>query len=228
MAMPRARHRWRTVLLYAAGAASLVLMLATILAWAWLGRYERSIAYATANAQVQVGAFPSAIVIDRSVVTWMLHPEWRTRTGSFSIRVDRDEVGAELGKRVRLYHFAGAALRTVTWTFRNETGGAPHKRTAVGIWVPYWLVLLLTLPTPLWIMTDHRRRLIRAARRERGLCEQCGYDLRATPGRCPECGTPAAAQRSLLARLTLLLKGKVGRAGIEPATHGFSVHCSTS
>ena len=49
----------------------------------------------------------------------------------------------------------------------------------------YWfLVTLTTLPGPIhvWHWRRHRRRRQAAGR---GLCPGCGYDLRATPGRCP-------------------------------------------
>ena len=61
--------------------------------------------------------------------------------------------------------------------------------------VPYWAILpfLLILPL-LWT----RGVLRQWRRRRKGLCLTCGYDLRASEGTCPECGSaiptrPAAA-----------------------------------
>lgn len=51
--------------------------------------------------------------------------------------------------------------------------------------VPLWLLLVLAAPAP--TMAAHRL-LVARRRRRRGLCRVCGYDLRATSDRCPECG----------------------------------------
>lgn len=55
-----------------------------------------------------------------------------------------------------------------------------------GIRVPYWFVALATGLIPgYWVA----RRFTRSRGKE-GLCPACGYDLRASKDRCPECGTP--------------------------------------
>jgi hypothetical protein len=51
------------------------------------------------------------------------------------------------------------------------------------------VVALVATQLVLWLVLIPVRRKKRRARQ--GLCARCGYDLRATPGRCPECGTVA-------------------------------------
>ena len=77
----------------------------------------------------------------------------------------------------RNYSAGPGGVRNWTFGFRYVT-------------LPGWLpALALGLPPALWLL--HRRRLARRA--SAGPCAACGYDLRATPGRCPECGAAAAS-----------------------------------
>jgi hypothetical protein len=57
--------------------------------------------------------------------------------------------------------------------------------------MPYWsvaLVSFMSLPTVMLLRWNRRRH-----RRNRGQCLACGYDVRASPARCPECGSPTSA-----------------------------------
>ena len=71
--------------------------------------------------------------------------------------------------------------------FRWLSGDSGGERF-IGVEVSLWLIfaVLAAYPTTAFVRGPLRRH----RRRKRGLCEKCGYDLRASPQRCPECGTP--------------------------------------
>ena len=75
----------------------------------------------------------------------------------------------------------GLGWRSVR-VYRPVLGGTVTSSLLV---VPYWLVCFLGGVLPVWRGVA---RLRTRRRRTAGLCPSCGYDLRETPERCPECG----------------------------------------
>jgi len=68
-------------------------------------------------------------------------------------------------------------------TSSEGTDWTTYGHTAVRS--PHWFISILLIVPPAMVL----RRVMRLRyRRRAGLCPACGYDLRATPDRCPECG----------------------------------------
>ena len=112
--------------------------------------------------------------------------------------------GVLLSEGQPLYEYSGYFLShggLGTWSYLGTKGRAPKpgwRRTRFswrtdwlpksdgGIAVPLWIPTVL-FALILWFSSVpfHRRR----KRKRLGLCIKCGYDLRGSKGRCPECGT---------------------------------------
>jgi hypothetical protein len=89
------------------------------------------------------------------------------------------------------HHFAG---------FGYESSSSPPSELFVygfrSLCVPAWSQSLSLAIIPAWWIIRQRRT---RRRLRQGCCLHCGYDLRATPERCPECGRSGPAVPATMA-----------------------------
>jgi hypothetical protein len=85
--------------------------------------------------------------------------------------------------------------RIYRWASRGPAGFSLHfeKMTSncygQNVWcaaAPHWFLLSLLATPAAWRTASRVRRTLRY---RAGHCATCGYDLRASPERCPECGS---------------------------------------
>ena len=71
------------------------------------------------------------------------------------------------------------------WQTAGSARWTDHLQELV---VPHWFIMALTLAPAALVFYRHMKRP------RVGHCAKCGYDLRASPARCPECGAEPAVQ----------------------------------
>jgi hypothetical protein len=90
-------------------------------------------------------------------------------------------------------------VRTYQIRVTDVTSGIPTPISDVRYYaIPYSTCLLISGVLPAAWLTSRRLSVwnrSRPLKHPKGHCSACGYDLRATPGRCPECGNVPAGTR---------------------------------
>lgn len=82
-------------------------------------------------------------------------------------------------------HAAGFGLDPLK---RSHATTARPALTELRVVVPYYFIVMSSLVRPATLAIHRRRRQARMTAKESGVCPNCGYDMRATPDRCSECG----------------------------------------
>ncbi len=116
------------------------------------------------------------------------HPQWVDTFGPSNPRLDAESMIATARS------ISGGDLKTSDWRVMGFELIVAHTSWGFTVLViPFWFLFLPLAAVSVAIFAIHRRQERRA---RSNCCLKCGYDLRATPKRCPECGTVPRANTS--------------------------------
>jgi len=192
-------------MLIIAGSISLLLFLAVL--YLWVRSYLiAEVIYFKPTAAPEEFASPMPSKSGR----WEF--QWNVSSSAGKAQVVRRNLGIGEGREPKVWHLRPddqAALTflkpqdplDVDWRlggvqyFRSDRRYFNQPPVKYWVWgflivtVPYWLLAVITAILPAMVVTHIVRGLRRRRRIARGMCPNCGYDLRGGGGICPECGT---------------------------------------
>ena len=100
----------------------------------------------------------------------------------------------------------GFSSFSTNWTGRitvNQSDRPTYRRNLLHwsrqtmiLTIPLWIPTVICAPATLALPFRRRRK-----RKRLGLCIQCGYDLRGSQDRCPECNTPKEVPKCTTAKV---------------------------
>ncbi len=161
------------------GISAVALLALVLTAWDWVRHHDGSSWW---YCDTPLGRLAHTASAGRVELKWS-KPDaadaWAVRQGSRAVGASRRPDYYRLrGPGIADVRFAGV---TVQW------GEMFEPLFSVTLPRVVLILLLAVLPVRWWFARSLR---VRWERRRAGRCIVCGYDIRATPDRCPECGTP--------------------------------------
>jgi hypothetical protein len=105
--------------------------------------------------------------------------------------------GSGLGKVIWLFIIGDRMSNTagfISFGYLWQTDAMLGEHAGWALFFPHWSIVVVGSILPaVWLLNCFRKRNRRGA----GFCAECGYDLRATPDRCPECGRAVEQPREV-------------------------------
>jgi|GEM_PF-1528790 len=200
----RAGWRWREIFLFgtAIGSAGMILMLSTC----WIrSRFVRDeircemrqgpkeyqyLTIGSDEGDISCSYFENKYMRDLSRLPQPPHFPGSDQFYASQISTSRTYAHVSYPSRRRFgatfFYRSGFSASARSWSNWNRSNNFtfPTFGTSMLVSVPIWLLMLPFMIPCLMVMRLFRKRL----RHIQGCCQKCGYDLRASPDRCPECG----------------------------------------
>ena len=166
---------------------SLALLVTVVVLWARSRRHADIVGLFPPSGHLQaIGSDRGGLILFASDIPW--GREYALSADTMSVPREEvqglhDDLFDPTRKKWALlgFHFAHGNLTTLL------------PSTYSALTVPYWSLVIVLGFLPLLMF---RGSWLRWRRKRRGLCLTCGYDVRESADRCPECGEPLVVRRA--------------------------------